>query len=286
MRSLPDIYKLPWFAIPVGDIVEIPELSMEAALAEKESAMQAEESRREELLAGDGDDDLIDGDGYPFEERRKSDRRQGDRRKSDRRAEDSENPDSVNRLYRERLALTKEEFFVEIEPELRSVLQRQMEEIRNEAFGEALNQQRTQISAVLDELDRKSKEQEERYRNFMKEFAEELKYMALDIAERILHKEIVEDKHALDSMILQMVSEVKNATWISVEISDQAESLAEQLRTQLQKAEQGKQIFIEMKDIPPDAVRIVTEEGIVDATLSVQLKQLREAFMKAEEEGD
>ena len=281
MRSLPDIYKMPWFNIPMGDIVQIPELSMEAALAEQESAAEAEAeaSNQEEPLAGNEDD-------YPFKDRRKGDRRREDRRKSGRRAEDIEDPDSVVRLYKERLALTKEEFLEEIEPELRRVLQRQTEELRNEAYGDALQQQRTQIVTMLEELDRRSAAQEESFRNYMKEFAEELKYMALDIAERILHKEIEEDKHALESMILQMVSEVKNATWISVEISDQAESLAEQLRTQLQKAEQGKQIFIEKKDVPPDSVRIVTEEGIVDATLSVQLKQLREAFMKAEEEGD
>jgi flagellar biosynthesis/type III secretory pathway protein FliH len=33
-------------------------------------------------------------------------------------------------------------------------------------------------------------------------------------------------------------------------------------------------------------LRIATEEGVVDATVSIQLKQLRDAFLNAENEGD
>ena len=190
------------------------------------------------------------------------------------------------RRYRERLLMTKEEFFEEIEGELVQELMLQKAAVRDEAYQAELLNQREAILATLDEIDRGKKALEQGFVAYMKEFTEELKYMALDIAERVLHKEIDEDKHALESLALQLVSEVKDASWINVEVSEHVDGLADSLKGKLQKAEQGKTVFVEVKEVPPDTCRIVTEEGVVDATLSIQLKQLRDAFVKAEMEGE
>ena len=277
MRSLPDIFKAPWFYVHVEDTVEIPDAP--------ERPVEAEEDKPDEeaLLREAGEDEDEDEDG----ERRIAERRTGERRTAGRRLEDEDmNPENLLRRYRERLVMTKEEFFDEVKPDLLEALRKQMEEIRNEAFREELIRQERGISQALETMERGMQTLEQNHRDYMKEFTEELKYMALDIAERMLRKELDEDRHALGAMVLELVSEVKNTDWINVEISDQIEGLAEYLKTQLERAEQGKPIYVETKDGPPDLCRIVTEEGAVDATLSIQLKQLREAFVNAEQEGD
>jgi len=192
----------------------------------------------------------------------------------------------VIRRYKDRLLMTKEEYFEEIEEELTAELRRQMEEIRAEAFRDELLNQRERINRALDALDRGLGTLAKNHQDFMKEYAEELKFMALDIAERILHKEIREDRHALEEMTVELVSEVRNAPWINVEVSEEVEGLAEYLKERLNMAEQDKTIFVETREAPPDSLRIATEEGVIDATISIQLKQLRDAFINAEEEGD
>ena len=275
MRSLPDIYKTSWYQVHVEeDVVQIPEVSHEMLLV------------MEELARKNREQELEDGDGGDFIEVAVEDRRQGPRRLAGgRRAEDSESLDSLKQRWRDRLAQTKEEFFAGIEPMLMDTLQAQMWEVREEALRQELVGRRAEINGVLQDMDNRMRNLEQSHAAFMREYAEELKYMALDIAERLLRNEIDGDKRALESMVLQLVSEVKNASWITVEVSGRVDGLADNLRAQLSMAEQGIPIYVEAKDVPPDSVRVETEEGAMDATISLQLKQIREAFMRAEEEG-
>ena len=381
MRSLPDIYKAPLFYVYVEDTVLIPDAPEKEDIPEEEDFSDegfpedgTEEESEEEFPESDEpavEEGADNGQGLATDNR---ERRQGDRRKSGRRAEDAENLDNLVQLYRERLALTKEELYEEIGPALQdelqlqvskhqselqrriteheqtlqqetvaheaelgrkaeeyeaelqrkmaeheqemqreltahqeelhqkivehkqaqqrqldnhqTELQQQVLEARKEAYFDELQKKQEMLKETVDFVERGIAGLEQGYSDFIRDFTQELKYMALDIAERILNKEINEDIHALDQLVLQQVSEIKNASWINVEISDRISGLAGHLKAQLERAEQGKQFFIDAKDVPQDTCRIVTEEGVVDATLSVQLRQLREAFVRADEEGD
>ena len=247
------------------------------------------------------------------------DRRLEERRKAGRRQGDNDTIESLSRQYRARLAQTRDEIVAEIAPDLQRELRKQLaehqeslqqtmqeqeeelerqtrehqdtlrlqrEDARNRAYQEALQESKDMLTEALSGLEQGIRYIEQSYVEFVQEFTEELKYMALDIAERILRREINENIQALDQLALQVVSEVKNTSWINVEITDQIAGLAEHLKTQLSRAEQGMTIAVDEKEAPPDTLRIVTEEGIIDATLSVQLRQLREAFVKAEGEGE
>ncbi|MCL1804924.1 MAG: FliH/SctL family protein [Clostridiales bacterium] len=269
---MPDIFKTPWYYINIDDTVEIPDVAIEEPPPEEEAP--------EEAPAGDGGE-AEDQEGGGGERRLGT-----ERRRTIRRAEDNLSEDTVIRLYKERLRMTKEEFFEGIEEELLAGLREQMEEIRAEAFRDELLNQRQNIGAALEALDRGLGTLARNHQDFLKEYGEELKYMALDIAERILRKEVQEDRHALEEMAVELVSEVRNAPWINVEVSEEVEGLADYLKERLNMAEQDKSIFVEAGEAPPDSLRIVTEEGVIDATISVQLKQLRDAFVAAEEEGD
>ena len=341
MRSLPDIYKAPTFYLYVEDTVQIPDAPEEAYLPRRKESFIADimpkrlptqdwaDIANPEDEAGAAEGGAEAGgtqDALPTG----TERRRTDRRKGGRRAEDVESLDNLVRLYKERLAQTKEELYEEIAPSLQDELERQVSahqdelqrqmiehqaalqqkmvehqdaqqrqledhqadlqaqilEARQEAYQDELLEKREAISEAVAYISRGMRDIEEGFAGFVREFSDELKFMALDIAERILNKEIDEDAHALEALVLQQVSEIKNAPWINVEVSDQIKGLAGHLKEQLERAEQGKQFFVESRDVPPDTVRIVTEEGVVDATLSIQIKQLREAFIRAGEEGE
>ena len=273
MRSLPDIFKNPWYYINIDDTVDIPDISFDEPVEEEELPEEGEAAEEE-----------------PEEEEAEEtigERRLGEeRRQVDRRAEDILNEDAVIRKYRERLRMTKEEFFEDMEQELIAGLRRQMEEVRAEAFYNELLNQRENINKALEAMDSGMKSLAANYQDFIMEYAEELKYMAMEIAERILRKEIREDKQALEEMAVELVSEVRNAPWINVEVSEEVEGLAAYLKERLNMAEQGKTVFVEAREAPPDTLRIATEEGVIDATISIQLKQLRDAFINTEKEGD
>jgi flagellar assembly protein FliH len=267
MRSLPDIFKHPFFQLREDDVALIPEAPPDWLWETAETAETAEAAEGGAAAAvrseGEGEDDEPEAAG-----------------------QEDESPESVVSRYRQRLALSKEAFFDALLPEFQEELRRRTETALDRTYREALLERREEIRQSLDVLSRGLEQLQEAHRTYIKEFTEELKYMALDIAEKILQKEITADPGALETMTLQLVSEVKNTPWINVEVSEQTDGLAQRLKRQLSKAEQGKNIFVTAKDIPADGCRIETEDGIIDATLSVQLSQLRQAFVQSEEEGD
>jgi flagellar assembly protein FliH len=261
MRSLPDIFKQPFFQLREDDVALIPEAPPDWLWEQVEAEGEA--------AGGDSDSEGEDEGGEP-----------------EAAGQEDESPESVVSRYRQRLALSKEAFFNTLLPEFQEELRRRVETALDRAYREALLERQEEIHRSLEVLSQGLGQLQEAHRTYIKEFTEELKYMALDIAEKILQKEITADPGALETMTLQLVSEVKNTPWINVEVSEQMDGLAERLKRQLSKAEQGKSIFVTAKDIPADGCRIETEDGIIDATLSVQLSQLRQAFVQSEEEGD
>ncbi len=267
MRSLPDIFKHHFFQVQEEDVVLIP--------GSAPQDFDGEEELPAESITPEGEIDPEEITASP-----ESSQPEGEEPEAD------PSPDGLIRRYKERLALGKEAFFNAILPELQEDLQQRLEEMLDQIYREELMKRRQEIQQSLEFLNQGLQALEASHQSYIKEFTEELKYMALDIAERILQREIQTDPKALETMILELVAEVKNAPWINVEVSEQVEGLAEHLKAQLSKAEQGKRIFVTAKDVPPDTCRIETEDGFIEATLSVQLQQLRQAFVQAEEEGD
>lgn len=267
MRSLPDIFKHHSFLVQEEEVVLIPgsapqEVACDEELTAELSGTEGEFDQTEEMT------DLRENSLIKEVE------------------PEDVSQDSLIRRYKERLALSKEVFFNTIAPELQEELQRRLEDLLDQIYRAEFIRRQQEIQQSLAVLNQGLQALEASHQAYIKEFTEELKYMALDIAERILQKEIETDPVALETMILELVAEVKNAPWINVEISEQVQGLAEHLKVQLSKAEQGKRIFVTPKDVPPDTCRIETEDGFVEATLSVQMQQLRQAFVQAEEEGE
>jgi hypothetical protein len=96
----------------------------------------------------------------------------------------------------------------------------------------------------------------------MEQYSGELKYMAVDIAEKMLLEKIDTDETILQKLVFQNLRNIKNAQWISVELSERLIGLADSIKKEIEMSEfKGKASVFTVAG-PEDTVpRITTEEG-------------------------
>lgn len=134
------------------------------------------------------------------------------------------------------------------------------------------------IAEVQDLLGRIRSEQE----RYVEDYARELKYFAIEIAEKMILEKIDEDDLILNKLVLQAVSEVKNSQWLNVEVSDRLTKLTEFLKDELSRPEYRGQVAVTPVAAPPDTCRVVNDSGANVATVSVQAENLRRLFSEAD----
>ena len=155
-------------------------------------------------------------------------------------------------------------------------------EAREAGRREGLAQCTSWVEEALAEVDRALEEMREQQRRYFEDYERELKYLALDIAGKIMGKALSADSTELAALVRQAVATVKNVDWIQVEVSDHLVTLIHQLRKEFAR-ENGKQIEVVPKSIPPDSCVVHTSEGILDASVPRQLENLRSLFEKMDD---
>lgn len=107
------------------------------------------------------------------------------------------------------------------------------------------------------------------------EFEEQLKWMAIEIAGKVLAHKVAEDDSVLADMVNKAVQSVKSEPWIRVEVAQEMVRLVGRLTELYQQ-----QANIEVSAIPaaPGTIQIETPSGVVDASLQTQLENLRSYF--------
>ncbi|MEA5010164.1 MAG: FliH/SctL family protein [Angelakisella sp.] len=156
-------------------------------------------------------------------------------------------------------------------------------QIKNKAFDEGINEGKkakeeefNQLFAYIKATITQLEEQQEQYFN---QLEKEIHSLSLDICSKVLAKKLSDDDLVMTNMVSQVVAGIKNTDWISVEISDEMCILAEKLKKELPlKAKEGQNLEVVMKDIPRGSCIVQTPDGIIDASVSTQLENLRKLF--------
>lgn len=129
-----------------------------------------------------------------------------------------------------------------------------------------------QVSSLLDDL-------QLRQRQFIQKYSDGLSMLAVDIAEKVLSMRIARDDSEMIELVHQAVSSVKNADWISVEVSDKMQGLIERLETEFaQQAAGGPRVDVMAVDAPVGTCVLHTPEEVIDASVPVQIENVRELF--------
>lgn len=161
-----------------------------------------------------------------------------------------------------------------------------LEALRQESaqrgYAEAFSRKKGELNRYLDTVDQTLRDMQTRQAQYMEQFARELKYMALEIAEKMICTKIDQEDAILTKLVLQTVTGVKNAGWIDVELSERLVSLVEAIQRELERPEYHGRAIVTPRAVPDDTVRVTTEDGTIVSTISTQAQNLRDAFEAAE----
>jgi flagellar biosynthesis/type III secretory pathway protein FliH len=175
--------------------------------------------------------------------------------------------------------LTREELIELYQPELRRIC----EEEAQRAYLDARMRKAGELKQCIAEVEQRMEELEDQQHTYMTTYAKDLKYLAVEIAEKFVNQKINENDRTLQKLVMNTVGKVKNANWMTVELSDRLVELIGYLKTELQKPEYHGGAEVSPISAPADTVRVTTDSGTIDASVSVQANNLRSLFGSMDE---
>lgn len=147
-----------------------------------------------------------------------------------------------------------------------------------EGFQQGLADASVHIAEELKKMNAAVAEMNETARENDRIMKENVIQLALDMTEKILNKRVEENELELLEMVMGAVQSEKDKKHIHLQISNQLMRLVEQLDKELEPVRERCQSVIKVKavDLPPGSCRVETSDGIIDASVFVQLENLRE----------
>ena len=173
----------------------------------------------------------------------------------------------------------REKLFEQARAEAESI----REEAASSARQQVLAEKRASIESCLQEVERLMTALQSQQQSFLMQYEEGLFSLAMEIARKVVGAAIEKDASLMQALVREAVATVKNADWIGVEVSSHLSGLAESLRQELAGGQKTGMVEVTAADLPPDGCVIHTPDGIVDASVSVQLQNLQAIFEKSKQ---
>ena len=104
--------------------------------------------------------------------------------------------------------------------------------------------------------------------------------LSLEIAQKVLDEAVINDANLMRPLVQKAVASVKNAEWISVEVSARLPGLVEELKTLLTGRPDLPRLDVTAAELPPGGCVVHTPEGMVDASVDTQLGNLAALFQQ------
>ena len=155
-----------------------------------------------------------------------------------------------------------------------TALKQQAEE---HGYEDGINRAEADISDGLKMIGRSVEQAGRQLEEHSEEIKARITEMALVIAEKILQREVGAGAEGLADLVEQAVMSERDKNEITVHLSDDSITLVEELETRLEplRDRNGGYVRIRPEQQQPGYVQIETEEGIVDASVFVQLENLK-----------
>ncbi len=148
----------------------------------------------------------------------------------------------------------------------------------SKAYFDAIHQRKGELNECMKRVDDTLQQLEQMQYKYMQEYSRQLKYLAIDIAEKMIAQKIEEDELVLAPLVMQTVSGIKNSDWINVELSEKLVGLIDFVKQELSHPDfKGKALTVAVPGTS-DLIRIGTEDGTIVATISAQAENLRQMF--------
>ena len=155
-----------------------------------------------------------------------------------------------------------------------------MEDARLEGIEKGFQAKASEIDAMLKRMNSALQELKQEQENFFQQYAAQTQDFALEIAGKILHEQITLDPVSMKNLIMEAIGNVRDAEWITVKLSSRSGELIKLLNEHYQQADSRKIAFTENRSAPGTCI-VDTPNETIDASIQVQLENLRQLFQKA-----
>ena len=150
-----------------------------------------------------------------------------------------------------------------------------------EGRAEGLSSGAGDVGALAGKIDEAISNFEAGRAAFEAEYEANLKWMAMQIVQKVLAKKIEQNDADFVEMVDKAVQGVRNEPWVRVEVSREMGGLIDMLR-EIYKAHET--IEVNASSAPAGTVMLETPSGVVDASVMTQLDNLRDYFMRQDQQ--
>ncbi|MDR0918170.1 MAG: hypothetical protein LBM93_02820 [Oscillospiraceae bacterium] len=115
----------------------------------------------------------------------------------------------------------------------------------------------------------------------LKDFESRIEWIAIEIVEKILLAELSKDNTILVDMIKEAIKSIRDADWITVELSQDLKSLSKTLQEITTNTDNNAKI--EVKVLPNDtkgSVVLKLDDRIMDISVFTQLSNIKDLFLR------
>ena len=145
------------------------------------------------------------------------------------------------------------------------------------------NQEQSKIAEQIKEVQERIKDAEQELKTNQEEFfdkyASELRFLALEIAEKIVAQKLECDEKVLFPLVRSAVKTLRDVSWIKVEVSDKLRKVASELEEVLAEAKPSQSIELELRrDADIGTCVVHTAEGVIVASVLTQIENIHNYF--------
>jgi len=159
-----------------------------------------------------------------------------------------------------------------------------LEEARQEGLKKGIEEKSRAVEDLFKSIEKTLDEMKDSQILYMQDYAKEIKGLSLQIAEKIIGHKIEENDLFLMDTIKSVLRTVRDAKWITVEISDKLPKLVEMVIEEMSTSGNNPKIEVQtIKDADKGTCVIQLSDRVIDASIATQLKNIEEYFKEDDE---
>lgn len=185
-------------------------------------------------------------------------------------------PPVIKTVYRDPPPLTSEEIAERYATEIEEICHA----AELQAYQDAYAQKSSEIDSCMAKIEQTLDQMQTEYQAFMQNYINALGTFSTEIAETFIHQKIEKDDRVLLPLIKSVIRDTQTTGWLNLELSDRLVHLTDLLKESPPAVGTASQVAITPVSADVDTVRVVTEQGSLDASISVQAENLKQKIQE------
>lgn len=185
----------------------------------------------------------------------------------------TEKAETMHRGELENIEVQRKKMLADIEQQAKQARQYAFQQGYNEGHTNGVHVQSEKIIACTNALEMMIGYVEGELSGFLTEHESNLKWLALEVVEKILQVKLEEDDSIMLNIVTEVIEKVKKSDWVKVQLSNKAIGLIDNLKHII-----APHVEITTAPLPLGTCIVDTPSGILDVSILTQLENLKEYF--------